>query len=47
MSAFKSLLNIGNNVLAIQALNNTAADSAFLILPELNGGGFNLSRHYF
>ncbi len=47
VSAFKSLLNIGNNVLAIQAMNNTAADSAFLILPEVSGGGFNLSQHYF
>ena len=35
ISAFLSLLHAGANVLAIQGLNQTAADYDFLLLPEL------------
>lgn len=37
ITSFKSLLQPGTNVLAIQGLNITAGDSSFLVLPELIG----------
>jgi len=43
-----SLLNPGaNNILAIHGLNNTAADSSFLALPVLKGGGLLAGTSYF
>jgi hypothetical protein len=37
VSAFRTALVSGNNVLAIQGMNSSASDSSFLILPELVG----------
>lgn len=39
LSAHLPLLTSGRNVLAVQAMNATAADSSFLLLPELNAVG--------
>jgi hypothetical protein len=44
VTAFLSLLVTGSNVLAIQALNLSAADDDLLIVPELVGG--KLGSHY-
>lgn len=40
LTANRSLLHEGTNVLAIQGLNISAADNSFLVLPELRGGTF-------
>ena len=38
VTAFKSALVVGNNTLAVHALNVAASDSSFLVLPSLSGG---------
>jgi hypothetical protein len=43
VTPFIPLLQEGNNVLAIQALNVAAADSDFLIVPQLTGRKVNLA----
>ena len=48
LSAHLSLLISGRNVLAIQGLNASAADSSFLLMPELNAvGGLAASPVFF
>jgi hypothetical protein len=42
ISGFAGLIQPGTNVLAIHGLNFTAADSDFLILPELRGAAVSL-----
>jgi hypothetical protein len=46
ISRFASLLVNGTNVLAVQALNATAADPEFLVLPELYVGNSAPGRYF-
>ena len=47
LSGFLGYLNAGTNVLAVQGLNDAAADPDFLVLPELVLGNNALSAQYF
>ena len=47
ITAFKSLLQIGTNVLAIQAMNDNKNDEQFLILPQLVASADSSIPEYF
>ncbi|MCH8922652.1 MAG: lamin tail domain-containing protein, partial [Planctomycetes bacterium] len=50
ITAHRDLLQLGNNVLAIQGLNSSAGDADFLIAPELEAATLSLDaqvRRYF
>lgn len=47
LDGFQDKLEAGRNVLAIHALNNTAADGDFVILPELVVSSNSLQAQYF
>ena len=44
LTSYLNLLQTGINVLAIQGLNSSAADSSFLVLPELIASDVNTSQ---
>ncbi|RYD29562.1 MAG: hypothetical protein EOP86_21505, partial [Verrucomicrobiaceae bacterium] len=46
LSRFAPILRAGTNVLALQGLNRTAADSDFLLLPELLAGRSRANRFF-
>lgn len=47
LTSFVGHLRQGANVLAIQGLNDTAADGDFMILPELVAGSNTIEQQYF